>query len=359
MLPRLRIVLVLLAFCGWRPLLAEDEKKPVPESAVTESTEPRDSNLRSSHDQARNDSDQAYRKGEYQKTVDATTKIVGENPLDHVAFYLRGSARIELGIQKSDAATVRAGIADAREAIRLKQINNANYYLPYLYGMANLAGLENKKAHAEQASKTADDVLTRTPSLKNEDKSNILYQKALANVALEDLKTAIASYKQAVELTPKHMGARVGLADTLAASGQNEAALAAYTAAVDTFPAMPLVFNNRGMFYQHTNRLDDALVDFTQALSLDPKYITAYTNRGFVLMLQGRHEEAENDYTESLKLDAAQPPVLALRAGSKHLAAGDPVVGAESQPGRECLAGAPAVCVDAGLGKNGQHRRGG
>ena len=302
-------------------LFAGDDKKPTPESATPTPNAPVDPNLDPAHDQARNNADQAHRKGEHKKAIDIASGVIAENPKDHVAYYLRASARVELGIANRDAALVRQGIADTREAIRLKPSENLNYFLPYLYGMTNLASLENKKAHAEMAVKIADQLIAQ-PSLKGEDRANALYQRALAHSTVQDNLKAIQDYQAAAKISPQHLGAKIGLADMLAATGQNDAALAAYDDAVKSFPNMALVYNNRGMFQQAVGRFGEAVVDFTKALELDPQFLVALTNRGFTLMNMGQFEEAENDFTESLKINAAQPMVISLRAGSK-LSRGD------------------------------------
>ncbi len=302
-------------------LYADDEKKPTPESATQTPNAPRDPNLNPAHDQARNDADQAHRRGDHKKAIELATGVLVENPNDHVAYYLRASARVELGIANRDAALVRQGIADTREAIRLKPADNLNYFLPYLYGMTNLASLENKKAHAEVAVKIADQLISQ-PTLKGEDRANALYQRALAHSATQDNLKAVQDFQAAVKISSQHLGARIGLADTLAAIGQNDAALAAYDETVKSFPNMALVYNNRGMFQQGQGRFGEAVIDFTKALELDPQFLVALTNRGFTLMNMGQFEEAENDFSESLKINAAQPMVISLRAGSK-LSRGD------------------------------------
>ncbi len=301
-------------------VLADDEKKPVPATA-TPANQPPDPNLLPAHDAARNEADQAYRRSDHKKVIELMSGVLAQNPKDHVALYLRGSSRVDLGVATRDAVLVRSGIADARQAISIKVQDNLNYYLPYLYGMTNLAGLENKPAHAQVAIDFATQLLAQ-PALKGEQRSNTLYQRALAYMTKPDQARAIADYQEAIRVTPAHLGARIGLADTLAAAGQNAAAMTAYNDAVKAFPNLPLVYNNRGMFEQSTGRLDDAILDFTKALELDPQFVVALTNRGFVMMNQGRFEEAENDFTESLRIDAAQPMVISLRAGSK-LSRGD------------------------------------
>ncbi len=315
------ILAALCLFVANEKLLAGDDQKPTPESTSPSPDTPRDPNLNPAHDQARNDADQAHRRGDHKKAIELATGVIAENPNDHVAYYLRASARVELGIANRDAALVRQGIADTREAIRLKPADNLNYFLPYLYGMTNLASLENKKTHAEVAVKIADQLIGQ-PSLKGEDRANALYQRALAHSATQDNLKAVQDYQAAVKISSQHLGARIGLADTLAAIGQNDAALAAYDETVKSFPNMALVYNNRGMFQQGHGRFGEAVIDFTKALELDPQFLVALTNRGFTLMNMGQFEEAENDFTESLKVNAAQPMVISLRAGSK-LSRGD------------------------------------
>ena len=315
-----RVSVVLLALTTSAAYADDDDKKPVPASN-TPANQPPDPNLKAEHDQARNEADQAYRRADHKKVIEITSGVLLQNPKDHVALYLRGSARVDLGVATQDAASVRNGITDARQAISIKTQDNLNYYLPYLYGMTNLAGLEKKPAHAQVAVDFATQLLGQS-TLKGEQRSNTLYQRALAFQVLPDQVRAIADYQEAIRVTPTHLGARIGLADTLAASGKTAAAMNAYNDAVKAFPTNPLVYNNRGMFEQSTGKFNEAILDFSKALELDPQFVVAITNRGFVMMSLGNFEGAENDFTESLKLDAAQPMVISLRAGSK-LSRGD------------------------------------
>lgn len=319
MLNLLRLSCVTFALLGVSfAVIADDgDKRPTINPMIT----PRDPSLRVEHDQARNDADQAYRRGDHKKAIELTSGVISQNPNDHVAFYLRASSRIELGIATADAAAVRQGISDARESIRIKTKDNLNYFLPYLYGMTNLSHLENKKTHAEVSIQIANQLIAQ-PDLKGDDRANALYQRALAYLAIPDTNKAIADYREAVRVAPTHLGAHVGLADTLAATGNFDAARAAYDGAIQSFPSMPLVYNNRGMFLQANGKLDEAILDFTKVLQIDPTFLVALTNRGFVQMNRGQFEAAENDFTESLKINAAQPMVISLRAGSK-LSRGD------------------------------------
>ena len=60
----------------------------------------------------------AYQAGDLPKTIELMDSVLRENPRDSIAYYLRGSARVDLGAHTMDTKFVRDGVADAREAIR-------------------------------------------------------------------------------------------------------------------------------------------------------------------------------------------------------------------------------------------------
>lgn len=316
-LSQISLAILALNFAGAAAFAQGDDKKPIPATA-SPTSQPRDPLLLPQHNGARNDAEQAYRRGDHKKVIELMSGVLMQNPKDHVALYLRGSSRIDLGAATGESAMVRDGITDARESIAIKQKNNFNYYLPYLKGMTTLSILENKRVHAEVAVNFATQLLLQQ-TLKGEERSNTLYQRALAYTAIQENAKAIGDYQEAIRITPNHLGARVDLGGALAAAGQNAAAMNAYNDAVKVFPNLPLVYNNRGFFQQSIGKADEAILDFTKALELDPNFLEAIANRGFVQMNKGNYEAAENDFTQSLTLNAAQPSILALRAGSKLL----------------------------------------
>jgi Tfp pilus assembly protein PilF len=271
-------------------------------------------------DKAKDDAEAAYQKGDFAKCIELTSDVLKGNPADHLALYLRASARVELGQVQRDAATVRAGIEDARESLRAIGKLEANYYLPYLYGMTTLAQLENRPEHAETAIQIADSLVSKT-TIPAEQKANIYYQRAVANVVRQKPEEAAKDYQSAIQLYPQHLGARVGLAESFVLSNQPEKALVAFSEAVQTFPNNPLVYNNRGMFLQQRGRTKEAYADFTKAIELDPNFAVAYTNRGFTSLNSGQPSAAEADFNAALKIDPDHPLPHSLR-GTSRLAQG-------------------------------------
>lgn len=285
--------------------------------------QPNASDVNPAHERRKSDAEQAYRRGEYAKCIELVSSVIRENPRDDVAYYLRGSARVESGIAKRDTQLIRDGITDARSAISYGGGTDEKvlYYLPYLYGMTNLSILENRKDHAEVAVKIATQVID-LPNVKPDDKANLLYQRGLAHTYLGEHSEAAADHEQAGKLNVSHLGAYVGAADAYAAAGETEKASAAFDRAVKSFPTNPLVYNNRGMFHQNAGETDAAIADFTQAIQIDANYYMAYTNRGFALLDQGDAAAAVNDFTKSLEISPNQPLVHSLR-GTAHLVQGN------------------------------------
>lgn len=277
--------------------------------------------VNAAHEKAKTEADKAYQKGDFERCVSLTSNVILENRADHVAYYLRGSARAEIAIQKRDAKLMRSAVADAREAIRLDGTKNPMYYLPYLYGMTNLSAIENRDEHAKVAVSVASQAI-RIPSLKRDDQANLYYQRGMSYSYLKQFAKAAADYSSTIRLNPTHLGAHVGAADAYAAAGDTKNAMAAYTKAVTAFPNNPLVHNNRGMFLQQQGKLGEAIVAFTRAIELNSKYFYAYTNRGYCSLLSGDPKAAEADYDISLKINPSQPTVYGLRAAAR-LSQGD------------------------------------
>ncbi|MCH8829072.1 MAG: tetratricopeptide repeat protein, partial [Planctomycetes bacterium] len=268
------------------------------------------------HERAKTAADSSYQKGDYERSVRLTSTVIFENPRDHVALYIRASARVEIALRRRNVKEMRAAIADAREAIRLNGVKSPLYYLPYLYGMTHLSVLENRKEHAEVAVQIAGQVI-RIPTLKNEEKANLYYQRGNSQVVLKAFNDAGNDFSAAIKLSPAHIGAHLGAADAYAQAGSVKKAIAAYGNAVLSFPNNPLVHNNRGMYLQQQGKLDEAILDFTQALVINSKYHYSYTNRGFCLQQMGNAKAAEADFTASLKLDPNQATVFGMRATAR------------------------------------------
>ncbi|NNJ27689.1 tetratricopeptide repeat protein [Alienimonas chondri] len=265
--------------------------------------------------------EQKYRAGDFDGVVQEADAALRLNDQTHQAYYFRGSAKVELGLKRGDTEMIRAGIADAREAISLGGRTNSKYYLPYLYGMTNLGMIESREEHAQVAVQTADTVLQRE-NLDADTKGNLLYQRALAKRYQKDTDGAVADFTAALEVLPNHLASASERANTLQADGTPEQAREAFDQMVAAFPENPLVYNNRGMFLLNQGDADAASADFTRALEQNPNYFYALTNRGKTALDRGDVTAAIADFDASLKANPGQPGVYGFRGNAK-LFAGD------------------------------------
>jgi tetratricopeptide (TPR) repeat protein len=272
-------------------------------------------------EQRKRQADDAYRNRDFEGTIALTSQVLQETPGDPLALYLRASARVEQGIARRDRDLIRAGIEDARSAIRQDASKKPDYYLPYLYGMSHLTLLEQNRAHAETAVATATQILQRG-NVEQSIRANLLYQRGVARVQLQQHGAAADDFRQALDLDTTHLAARMALSNALVAAGEFQAAQQSFDAAIATFPTSAVVFNNRGTFHQSQRRNDQAIRDFTQAIALDEEYLQAYLNRGFTHVQSGEAAAAIEDFNAVLDREPDNTSALSLR-GTARLRSGD------------------------------------
>lgn len=267
-------------------------------------------------DKLKDQADTAYRERDFPKAMQLCDQVLAQAPTDHVALYLRGSSRVEMGIFSGNVELIRSGIADAREAIRHEGKGKPEYYLPYIYGMSHLSAFEGKPVHATTARTVVDSVLERE-DLTPEQRANLLYQRAQADLQLKDYPSAETDLQETLKLSPQHLAAYMLTAEVAAKSKTPAEAANAYSKVVSTFPTNPLVYNNRGMYLQSLGRTQEALADFDKAIQLDPKFMPSYINRGFALLEAGDAAGAEAALTQALAVDASQVGAISLRATAR------------------------------------------
>ena len=57
--------------------------------------------------------DQAQQQGDYNKSVQLASQVLQQKPDDHVAYYLRASARVESGREQGNTQTIRQEAIEA------------------------------------------------------------------------------------------------------------------------------------------------------------------------------------------------------------------------------------------------------
>jgi tetratricopeptide (TPR) repeat protein len=254
--------------------------------------------------------DEAAARGDYPKVVELASILLAKDPKDYFALHLRATAKIELARQARDVKGVREGIADAREALGIAGKKAVWLFVPYMYGMTNLAELEQRPEHADVAIKVVDPVLAQA-GVTPVDRANLYYQRGLAHFAKRDHQGALTDFDAALKEVSQHVGALVKRAEAYAALNKPDDALKAYDLAVERAPSNLIAHNDRGAYRRYRGNLEGAVADFSKTLELDPNFGMAYLNRGISLYDLGQYEGAESDFAKSLELKVQ--PTLALR----------------------------------------------
>jgi tetratricopeptide (TPR) repeat protein len=96
-------------------------------------------------------------------------------------------------------------------------------------------------------------------------------------------------------------------------SGDLDAALAAFTAAIDCEPGRALAWYRRGCVHQDQGRLAEAIADLNEAIRLDPARADFRAQKAEAHQAAGAAEEALADFSEALRLCPGDPTTLLQR----------------------------------------------
>ncbi len=100
---------------------------------------------------------------------------------------------------------------------------------------------------------------------------------------------------------------------TLVDKGDNEGAIAKFSAAIQKDPRLAAAHANRGIALMRLNKDADALNDLDEAIRLDASSAVTFSWRAELLSKMGNHEKALADHNASLERQPAQPVFLARR----------------------------------------------
>ena len=106
------------------------------------------------------------------------------------------------------------------------------------------------------------------------------------------LEEAIEHYREAIEISPIYMDARVNIAAALMQSGRTDEAEQHYRAAMRLSPGDPLISMNLAVALMGKGRLEEAADLFRQVLERQPDDPPAHGALGVVLARLGKHDEA-------------------------------------------------------------------
>jgi tetratricopeptide (TPR) repeat protein len=85
--------------------------------------------------------------------------------------------------------------------------------------------------------------------------------------------------------------------------GQYDAAIKAFSTAIEIIPRDYQSYNLRGVTWALKGNYDRAIADYSKAIDIQPRYAEAYNSRGFAYTQQGDLKLALEDYTRALEIN--------------------------------------------------------
>ena len=117
-----------------------------------------------------------------------------------------------------------------------------------------------------------------------------------------DLKAAVNSYQEAININPDIPELQFNLGAMLYALNDNKGAINHYQKAIELNPRFTEAFFNLGITYQSQNNYETAITLYEKAVKSQPGFYEAIGNIGTIKQLQGKLEEAVTFFKKSLTI---------------------------------------------------------
>jgi tetratricopeptide (TPR) repeat protein len=155
---------------------------------------------------------------------------------------------------------------------------------------------------------TAEGAKTRTftprPEPRNREQSDFWFQKGLElEQANGDIQAAIEAYTKAVELNPAAAGALVNLGTIYFHQRDWKKSEQYYRAAIEADASYPLAHYNLGNLYDERGDSERAYMHYHEALRIQPQYADAHYNLALLHQGNGDMMKALSHWQTYLRLD--------------------------------------------------------
>jgi len=131
---------------------------------------------------------------------------------------------------------------------------------------------------------------------------SIYYSLGNAFLAQERTEEAIESYRRAIEISPPHPQALIGIGNALLLQGKLEDAATTYRQALRSDPLLPEAHHALAVALHREHNFDEALVHYQKAIELKPDFAVAHEDLGDLLFDVGRMNDAIAQYRKAIDL---------------------------------------------------------
>lgn len=224
----------------------------------------------------------------YKEAVELMDKAIAQNPKCFQCFYVRASAKLNLGDRT-------AALSDAKQAIAL----NPKYAPGHFISGVVLA----EQGKLQDALKAYNEALALKPK----------YQKALAargnvNFQLTQFVPAIKDYEAAIDLEGDDSPSQFMRGRAYYMLGQYQMVIKSLTEFLALNPDNAEAFFNRGSAYYEIGQYQNAINDFDRVMTLDPKSVDCLYKRCFAKWYLGQWQPALADAKVGLNMAGWKSP---------------------------------------------------
>ncbi len=130
------------------------------------------------------------------------------------------------------------------------------------------------------------------------------YERGNFLVLLGEVEAAIKAYSDAIEMDPLYSVAYTNRGILYGYKGEYDLAIKDFNMAIELNPNNFFAYNNRGNAYDKIGNSDRAIEDFNKAIKLKSDYVKAYNNRGNAYRKKGEFDKALADLDTGISLKA-------------------------------------------------------
>jgi tetratricopeptide (TPR) repeat protein len=129
------------------------------------------------------------------------------------------------------------------------------------------------------------------------------FERGLLELNRNQYEAAVKAFSKAIEVDPGNHQAYNNRGIAWCQTGGYDQAIADYNKAIEIGGSSAEVYNNRGVAWFHKIEYDLAIEDYNRAMEADPGFFKAYNNRGTAWFCKGKKALAVSDYNKALEID--------------------------------------------------------
>lgn len=240
----------------------------------------------------------------YEDSIQSFSEVTKLNIESTLAYYYRGLARYELGLNKDDQGFCRKANIIWKDAI--EDFSKAIEITPKDFHIYLWRGHAMERYSRDSPVKLYENAIKDfSKAIKLNPKSSEAYKgRGESKVWLGDYKGMINDYSIAIELNPKD-------ADAYFSRGINKedmkgdyiGAIEDYSRAIKINPRLADAYRWRGLARKQVKNYKGAIDDFSILIKLDPKNSWAYLYRGNTRKESKNYNSAIKDYSKAIELN--------------------------------------------------------